>query len=736
MFTMTRLSPFVRPLLFAAALLFASAARAQLPQPRLQSIFPPGGRAGETVEVQLNGSDLEGVNELWFDHPGLRGFHVKGNTFRVAIATGVPIGQHDVRVASPLGVSNPRTFVVGDLPESVETEPNDEPAQANPITINAVVNGRSDKTPDVDLYAFDGKRGQRLLIDLAGFRIESRMDAMLKLFDASGAEIASAQDARGLDPLLDVTLPSDGRFVVQVRDVVYGGSADHVYRLTVSDGPHIDAIQPVVATSGQETTFTVLGRNIGGEPAPGQTVSDKPLERRQVTITPPPIEDPDPFYPTIGYLPSQNTVRRGFEYRLPGPDGRLSNPLFLSEATDPLIQEHEPNNDNEHAQELTLPCDISGVFGIRDDLDIYRFQANKGDLWYIEATAERLGSPADPSLVIQKVAEDGKTQDLVNGDDQNDPVNNIPFSTATLDTTVRWQVPDDGTYQVVISDLYASQRGDPRMSYRLNIRPARPDFRLVVMPSQPNNQIGGVTVRAGGREQVFAIVQRIDGFDDAVRVEARDLPPGVSCAPVVIGPKEYQAPLVFTADADATPEIAAISVFGQALSEDRKEVLTYETGKSRVRPEPAHEALAGSAVWPPMAGTQQPLARAARGFVLAVRPGAPFLLTARPDHLVIGPDGSVELTVEVTRHEGFTEAVQVQATDLPRNVRGANVTIPKDKTTATLKLNVPKNVTPGNYTILLRGTGPFPFNKDPNAKKKGNVNVNEPSNPIALTVIR
>ena len=35
----------------------------------------------------------------------------------------------------------------------------------------------------------------------------------------------------------------------------------------------------------------------------------------------------------------------------------------------------------------------------------------------------------------------------------------------------------------------------------------------------------------------------------------------------------------------------------------------------------------------------------------------------------------------------------------------------------------------GIYTFLLKGTGPYPFSKDPNAKTKPNINLSEPSNP-------
>jgi hypothetical protein len=60
------------------------AAHGQLPQPRLTSLARAGMRAGETVEVTLRGTDLEGVTRLWFDHPGIRAAHFKDLTFRVA----------------------------------------------------------------------------------------------------------------------------------------------------------------------------------------------------------------------------------------------------------------------------------------------------------------------------------------------------------------------------------------------------------------------------------------------------------------------------------------------------------------------------------------------------------------------------------------------------------------------------------------------------------------------------
>jgi hypothetical protein len=83
---------------------------------------------------------------------------------------------------------------------------------------------------------------------------------------------------------------------------------------------------------------------------------------------------------------------------------------------------------------------------------------------------------------------------------------------------------------------------------------------------------------------------------------------------------------------------------------------------------------------------------------------------------------------------GFEEAVVANATDLPPNLPAATVTIPKTARTAALALAVPRTVPRGIYTFLVRGTGAYPFSKDPKAKPKPNVSLTVPSNPITITV--
>ena len=547
-------------------------------------------------------------------------------------------------------------------------------------------------------------------------------------------EIVENRDTFGADPFLDLTLPSDGRYVVKVHDVVFAGSNDYPYRLTLHDGPHLDAISPVVAAPGVPATFTLIGRNLGGLPAPELSVDGRPVERKQVTIAPPAALELDPTHPSPSLVSSSAAVRRGFEYALTTPAG-TSNRLFIAEAIDPVVIEEETNNDNEHPQEVTVPCDISGSFGAPNDVDIYRFKAKKGDVFWIEASADRLGSAADPAFLVQRVVEKAPPQDLLTGEDLPDQGGAGRFNTRTVAAGMRWPVPDDGIYQVVVSDLYSSQRGDPRLVYRLNIRPERPDFRVFLVPNAPN-LIDSLTLRAGGRASAYVVAWRTDGFAGPIRVEARDLPPGVSCPPVVIAAGQAIAPIVFEAAEDAKRHIGLASLVATGHWGDRKEALTYVAGATPNGPPVSHEVLTGGMSWPPLnaqAPTVTP-ARLTRGFVLTILDPAPLTVTATPATWTVAQGHQLNLDLAITRREGLTEAVAVTASDLPPNLVNATATIAKEAKAATLPLFVAKTVPPGTYTFVLRATAPFPFSKDPNAKPKPNVNLSEPSNPITIVV--
>jgi hypothetical protein len=717
--------------------------QAQLPQARITSLSRVGVRSGESVEVTLRGSDLEGVNQLWFDDPGLKAIRLKDLTFRVTCSPAVLLGQHDVRAVGTFGVSNPRTFVVGDRPEAAEVEPNNTPEKATSIVVNSVVDGEISAATEIDDFAFEGKKGQRLFFDLHAERIDSRLDATLRLLDPSNREIAESRDAFGADPFLDVTLPADGRYVIKVHDAVYAGSPDHFYRLTVHDGPHLDAILPLAARPGTPSAFTLLGRGLGPGAGldPGSKVDGRTLERLTVTLDLPQGDAPGAFRSRLGNLPAGAAIDRSLEYALvrADPAGAVpvtSNLMAVGVAAWPIVVEKEPNSGESEPQRIVPPCDISGTFGVTGDVDVYRFEGKKGDVWLIEAIAERQGSPADPTILIQKVGAQGQPpQDLADADDLADAGAAARFNTQSVDASLRWQVPDDGPYQVVISDLYASQRGDPRLTYRLLIRREQPDYRLVLLP-EGAKATDAVTIRAGGRTSAYVMAIRQGGFAGPIRVQATELPPGVSFAPVVIGPGQVLAPVVFEAAEDAATAVGVVGLVGHTRFGDRKEELGSVAGAATAGEDMVRHAQAGGMTWPPSTTTATIVpARLFRDFVAAVRAEpAPLTLTARPENLVVAQGHRLDLELTVARRAGFVEAVAVTAPELPPGITAAAVTIAKEAKSGILPLFVPKNVPPGTYSFVVRGSGPYPFSKDLKAKEKPTVTLTEPSNPITLTV--
>ena len=85
----------------------------------------------------------------------------------IVVAPDCQLGIHALRIRSLGGVSNLRTFTVGNLPEVAEVEPNTNFKQAQAIPLNVTVSGVV-QSEDIDHFAVELKRGDRLNGELNG----------------------------------------------------------------------------------------------------------------------------------------------------------------------------------------------------------------------------------------------------------------------------------------------------------------------------------------------------------------------------------------------------------------------------------------------------------------------------------------------------------------------------------------------------------------------------------------
>lgn len=583
---MRRLVPATALFLFA----LAAAASAQVPQPKLSATHPTGAKAGTTVELKVAaGVDVDFAERLIFSHPGIKAERVTlppdrfypearpvENLFKVSVAADVPPGVYDLRVGGHFGLSNARRFVVGDLPEALEKEPNNEPAQAVELPVDSVVNGTCDAQA-FDFYKLAAKKGQRIVVDCQALRIDSKSLVVLTLQDPSGRTVDRVASTRNADALLDFTAETGGAYVLKLHDLTFRGGDDYFYRLNVTTGPWIDFVDPPVVKAGGETAVTVYGRNLpGGQKAEGMAIDGRPLEKLAVKIK-------GPADPAAAELSMDTMIRPGdlgvdfISYRLATPQGR-SNPVRLMVADQAPLSEIEPNNDPDKAQALKVPADVIGRLEPQGDRDGYLFEAKKGEKLWIEVFCQRLGVPMDPAITVQQLGGSDKAvtlKDLQDVDDQASPMpkmaNNMErrYRMAPEDPGVLFSAPEDGKYRVMVRDLFGGGYGDPRFLYRLVIRPAQPDFRLVAFPVEAfpaENRLNpsACVVRRGGVERVRVVAVRREGFAGPIRIEAEQLPKGVTARPATIPATDTSAELILAAAADAPSFLGAVKVVGKA----------------------------------------------------------------------------------------------------------------------------------------------------------------------------
>jgi hypothetical protein len=689
-----------RLLLAVAVAIAGQHAFAQLPQTRITSVFPLGGQQGTTVDLTIGGgTDLDEIDQMVFAHPGIsavqkadaNGVSVP-NTYSVTVGADVPPGLYDVRVRGLFGISNPRIFRVDSLPEVVEVEPNNTSAQATPITMETIINARANGATDVDFYRVTVKAGQTLVVRSEAEKIDSPMQPILQLFNASGRRISESRRILAQEASLVFRAAQDEELTLRVQDAVYGGGDQFVYRLAFDSRPLIDWVSPAFVVENAPTPVTIYGRHlVQGDPTE-RKLEGQTIYRQQVTIIPGTGRTPVGASATAAFADSfwwngiaGNLVRIGIADRAP-----------ISEAAE--------NPD----QPATLPFEATGAFAERSDEDIFRFDAKKGEAWVAEVYAQRLGSVADPLLMIERIVTnaDGTVtyNRLATEDDDKQNPGGADLPTLSDDPSFRLDVPEDGTYRIRLRDRYGDTRGDPRLTYRLSVRPPKPDFKLVVFDAFPSADgkvpvtSGAVSLRKGGSYELAVYAYRRDGHSDAIQVTAENLPAGISCRPSVIGPGQTSAKLVLTAGDDAADQLTPITVVGQSGTADAPMKRAAQVASL------IHDAMNGL----------PRTARLTESLVVGVmKDEQPFSIIVDAMNSEFSQDQQLLVPIRIVKRGGFDGKVDLSFYGLPAEVDAPNVAIEPGKDSVVAKVFFKEKAPPSTNTVLVQGTSAVPYRRNP-----------------------
>ena len=214
--------------------------------PYLKSVYPLGGQRGDSVALQLSGSDLP--------------------TEQATVA--VPKdSDRQLNLSLPNVAPNNVTLVTGDLPEHLEVEPNDSPDAVEPEAVSAksgiVFNGRIDKPGDIDLFHFSAEAGKTLLLEVQSSRLGTELDSVLSVLSSDGKQLKENDDLAGGIPDSRVVwkVPNGASFFVQIRDQFdHRGGSRFAYRLSISEvsDQHFELKLPVDSVNIEQGAETKL----------------------------------------------------------------------------------------------------------------------------------------------------------------------------------------------------------------------------------------------------------------------------------------------------------------------------------------------------------------------------------------------------------------------------------------------------------------------------------------------
>lgn len=194
-------------------------------KPTLEYLFPAGAGIGTTNEITFFGKFDPWPPKFWSDSDQIL---IEPSTNKgkatLRIATNATPAAHLIRLYNESGASDPAIFVIGNQPELVQQKT--EPLTLDPGQLPVTINGRLEKRGDAHSYILPIKAGQWLDAKLDSYILMGKLDAVLRLLDDRGHELAMNHDWATLDPRLIWRSPIDQTVTLQAFGFIYPANSE------------------------------------------------------------------------------------------------------------------------------------------------------------------------------------------------------------------------------------------------------------------------------------------------------------------------------------------------------------------------------------------------------------------------------------------------------------------------------------------------------------------------------
>ena len=509
---------------------------AQTSFPMITHAYPVAVQRGTTVEVAVDGKmNFAGAYKAIFEGTGVTAEATSppptpagvltSVKMKVTVAKDAPLGVHEFRIATTLGLSSVGQLLIVDDPVIMESANNNTVAQAQAVKLPCVLAGKLEVVEDLDYFKFEAKEGETVSFEMFCARIQDKIHdlqkhakPMLTLIDAEGREVGANDTFFFADPMLSVKIPKTGTYFLQVRESTFDGDPRWVYAILATNKPYISHVFPMAGNPGKTIDVEPIG-------------SAKSLKAKFAL----PIPD------KLGIQQIQLNI-----------DGVKTNPATFIVSKLPQFIEQEPNDDPAKANRVTIPVGINGQIGMKRDIDHYVFAAKKGNAIRFELKARRFGTLLNSSLHGILEIMNPKGAILASSDITHGLEASLVFTPAT-----------DGDYVLRIRDL--NSKGSESSVYYVEADWALPDFTIRCDPDK-------TMIGPGTSTSWYVHVVRVNGFTEPIQVEVKGLPKEITASPLTIAPTMTQGVIVLTAAPNATLTAAQVEVIGTAkMTIDGKE---------------------------------------------------------------------------------------------------------------------------------------------------------------------
>ncbi|MCS6866892.1 MAG: hypothetical protein RMJ56_13655 [Gemmataceae bacterium] len=122
---------------------------------------------------------------------------------------------------------------ISEWPELTEQEPNDQPDQANPLPVPGGVSAKFDKPKDVDHFRIRAKKGEKLVVNVLTYEVNSPAEVFVRVLDAKGMPVATSNPAAA-NNRFEFTPAADGDYVLACEHLNYLHGPHEIYHLAIT----------------------------------------------------------------------------------------------------------------------------------------------------------------------------------------------------------------------------------------------------------------------------------------------------------------------------------------------------------------------------------------------------------------------------------------------------------------------------------------------------------------------